>query len=111
MGSLSKRFQLPRIAKPSGTFAEGVLAAGDLLVSTSPDSKTIRNFAVIAVDRPGPLVSTSPDSKTIRNGKLQHFGRALARAVSTSPDSKTIRNDLVRSEEKVNEIKGFNFPG
>ncbi len=36
-------FQLPRIAKPSGTFFFQQILTGDAVVSTSPDSKTIRN--------------------------------------------------------------------
>ena len=66
------RFQLPRIAKPSGTAATtgGTLLAQ--LVSTSPDSKAIRNHLFpcsSGVFRA--IVSTSPDSKAIRNLALQ----------------------------------------
>ena len=36
-------FQLPRIAKPSGTYEALDLTIDVLKVSTSPDSKAIRN--------------------------------------------------------------------
>ena len=36
-------FQLPRIAKPSGTGLTPLLTTAELQVSTSPDSKAIRN--------------------------------------------------------------------
>ena len=65
-------FQLPRIAKPSGT--RGLVAlkqAEPVFVSTSPDSKAIRNLLLIAPGFVwGLVVSTSPDSKAIRNRAL-----------------------------------------
>ena len=130
-------FQLPRIAKPSGT----PLAAGTarrLLghVSTSPDSKAIRNLGSIATGWPGgfsrfqlpriakpsgtPLllairraidnVSTSPDSKAIRNAALLILAIFVSGVVSTSPDSKAIRNPT--GQPGSAPAGGcFNFPG
>ncbi len=117
--SALKLFQLPRIAKPSGTSSgPGRCCRGWGDVSTSPDSKAIRNLAALVAKqswfvmfqlprtaRPsgtGSLaddhairyrVSTSPDSKAIRNrAKGCRLGGAGLLLVSTSPDSKAIRN-------------------
>ena len=128
-------FQLPRIAKPSGTqplrlgtpsLRRQVSTSPDskairnlritgrkgawLLVSTSPDSKAIRNqeSGQRPLDPGG--VSTSPDSKAIRNLALARFGRTRFSLVSTSPDSKAIRN-LQRRTDQPAGSPGFNFPG
>ena len=62
------RFQLPRIAKPSGTPLLLAIRRAIDNVSTPPDSKAIRNAAllILAIFVSG-VVSTSPDSKAIRN--------------------------------------------
>ena len=63
----SAEFQLPRIAKPSGTGLQRLLHPPPR-VSTSPDSKAIRNVVTGSlVGSVGGAVSTSPDSKAIRN--------------------------------------------
>ncbi len=111
-------FQLPRIAKPSGTHGpSGRQAKGVSVVSTSPDSKAIRNrsrqtsqssssfeFQLPRIAKPSGTghgcsqahggrhhVSTSPDSKAIRNYRPGRC-RSSSSSVSTSPDSKAIRN-------------------
>ena len=111
-------FQLPRIAKPSGTLDLKLEPADQWAISTSPDSKAIRNQLapqVVGELRPG--VSTSPDSKAIQNQPavtaatgwsalfqlpriakpsgtwMRKATATVARhQVSTSPDSKAIRN-------------------
>ncbi len=63
------------------------------IVSTSPDSKAIRNFASSSGDGKSPqVVSTSPDSKAIRNLIADCDAAVGTGEVSTSPDSKAIRN-------------------
>ena len=86
-------FQLPRIAKPSGTHRGSLPCANTVTVSTSPDSKAIRNLvgAVGCIEQQFG-VSTSPDSKAIRNPGVTPGDDRLAIKVSTSPDSKAIRN-------------------
>ncbi len=87
-------FQLPRIAKPSGTrLIGGTHQVAGVEVSTSPDSKAIRNGSQLAITGSFKLVSTSPDSKAIRNPSNQATGHSrIPTEVSTSPDSKAIRN-------------------
>ena len=109
-------FQLPRIAKPSGTGQNHAPGAAPEAVSTSPDSKAIRNnlkaallprccwFQLPRIAKPSgtlaalPLtvsrsqVSTSPDSKAIRNPGRGGGISPVGHLVSTSPDSKAIRN-------------------
>ncbi len=85
-GGIPGGFQLPRIAKPSGTMAADGLVYRFRIVSTSPDSKTIRNDPTGRVRFDAGGVSTSPDSKTIRNKDLPGVMVEVVRA-------------------------GFNFPG
>ena len=85
-------FQFPRIAKPSGTQPQAQHPRLHLGVSTSPDSKAIRNHTLFSSPvGHGMHVSTSPDSKAIRNAWDRGIP-GLFPVVSTSPDSKAIRN-------------------
>ena len=87
------RFQLPRIAKPSGTHARGSQGGRAQPVSTTPHSKAIRNVIMPgrsfpAVDRMFQLPRIAKPSGT--RHPLPRMGPRSR--VSTSPDSKAIRN-------------------
>ena len=110
-------FQLPRIAKPSGTF-DGMI--GDLctgVVSTSPDSKAIRNcdngqvtalltfvFQLPRIAKPSGTCEVWPGCQPATVFQLPRIakpsgtqrasvaGQDFGQVVSTSPDSKAIRN-------------------
>ncbi len=94
----STEFQLPRIAKPSGTRHRHGTFMGLFFVSTSPDSKAIRNplrcsfgwWQITSFQLP----RIAKPSGTIPQQVL----KVVAGVVSTSPDSKAIRND--RSAER-----------
>ncbi len=61
-------------------------------VSTTPDSKAIRNHHQAAGAGGAGVVSTTPDSKAIRNPAPDTDLAADELQVSTTPDSKAIRN-------------------
>ena len=119
--SLPSWFQLPRIAMRSGNSppqkskrqscpcfnfpgwndhpepGRPVRPAGPRAVSTSPDSKAIRNpHGKTANDQIALVVSTSPDSRAIRNLVNQSVQVGERQEdVSTSRDSRAIRNSVM----------------
>ena len=78
-----------------------------VLVSTSPDSKAIRNPQGLPKLAISPVkVSTSPDSKAIRNQEAESAAYRRQLYVSTSPDSKAIRNCALERSCTVRGLKG-----
>ena len=104
-------FQLPRIAKPSGTPPNIASSCGSGLVSTSPDSKAIRNLYRACNAEGGTAVSTSPDSKAIRNPDRARVRKPADRAFQLPRIAKPSGTPQQLGRYGMVAVPCFNFPG